>query len=858
MGECRGFDTTKPIQVLPVLAFTIQSSDEPDSGAEIPANVEGEFRSENMVFSDATPDNVQQMENSSTFDGLVKPSQNTELGKFLSRPTIIDVSTWSTSDTIGTLPGGFIYPWQALLSDAVIKRKIENYAFMKATLCLKVVVNGTKFHYGALRVSYEPLANSFPKRYNWPATAGSADTAIRIAYDQTPGAYIDPSSNTGAVLKMPMLYNREFVPLKHAVELQNLAKLRWVVFQPLRIANTGATTSLTITTFAWLEDVVLSGSTNALTLQSKDEYDEAGGPVSAPSMQIAKVARSLSNVPVIGKFAKATEMGASAIGNIAKLFGFTDVPNIQDVPPMVPVAGPHLASSQISVPYQPLNLNPKAQITIDPGVHGLPSTDELAIKNIATKKCFFAATDWATSDTTGTIIFNALVNPVTNYTGEMLNGSPPTVRARVNQHTPLSFASQFFRHWRGDLIYTIKLVKSKFHSGRLKVTWDPMTSDANNNPPVNTVYTTIIDLCDRDEYEIRIPWFYQLNYARTRSITDKVWTPGNSLALDPEYDNGALNISVLTKLAAPLSTASVGILVYVRAAENFEVNNPVTVPGTILEVQSKDTVDVEFHSSETGNVAPVMKHFGAPILSLRELLRRSQFLDRIQCPASAATKGFRLMKAWPCLPPMTGYDPNGLSSANCIYNGGTYSYNFVGQTIISFIISAYAGVFGSMNYTLVVDTGDNVSANDISVVRDPIAKNRSSFSGSIQGELNSSATLNQCRREFQRWSSTSSGGAIVSSRLNNTLQINVPYLNNFSFYSTDPYRVMTEAVPTGLLDDSNNHSWYASIWLKQTTANEVANRTTVASYVAAGPDFQVLMWVFPATHFVYASSPTAA
>lgn len=855
MGECREFDTRKLIQdFYPVLeGLQLQSSDSYEDSEEAAyATTTGDVQQGNLVFADSCDSNMDDTSILSKFGPVVQISQQTELGQFLSRPTLVDTRSWSTSDTIGPLPGNFIYIWHSLLSDTVIKRKIENYAFMKATLCIKVLINGTKFHYGSLRASYEPCAEAYPLRYNWHPVALGSNNAVRIAYDQTPGAYIDPSSNTGAEIRVPMLYNREFVPLKFASDVQDLGKLRWVVFEPLRVANTGATTSLTISTYAWLEDVSLSGSTNALTLQAKDEYDEAGGPVSAPAMGVAKVARALTNVPVIGRFAKATEMGATAIGGIAKLFGFTDVPNIQDVPPMAPLAAPHLATSQVSVPFQPLTLNPKSQITIDPSVHGLAQEDELAIQNIVSKKCFFASTVWTTSNTVGTQLFNCLINPSTDWAGSISQGSPATVRGYAIQHTPLSFVSQFFEHWRGDLIFTIKIIKSKFHSGRLRVTWDPMSGNGNVTPPANTVYNTIIDLSDRDEYEVRIPWFYQLNYARVRDVQDNIWNTGSSLTVEPGLDNGVLNISVLTTLAAPISSADVGILVYVHAGENFEVNNPADMNvSSLFTLQSKDTVEVDFETPNTPTPAPTMKHYGAPILSLRELARRSRLMDRIQCPPSTSTAGFRLVKSVQHLPVCKGYDPNGASTANCIYQGGTYAYNFTGNIFIPVLISAYAGVFGSLNYTFVLDTGGTQLGEDIGIYRSNTAKFASSSAGSIQGTLTTTSSLSAARRELVRFSEFDNGGVVSSTSLNNTLQVNMPYLNNFSFYSTDPARVLSPNAPSRFDDGSNRISLVYSAWLKQFTSEETSKRVTLATYVGAGPDFQVLQWVFPATAFVY-------
>jgi len=171
MGECRGLDTRKPIRMLNsvLLGLEIQSSDVIDDSesASYGDVSSGSDQQENMVFADSSAANVDNVSTLSNFQPVVAISKNTELGQFLSRPTLVDTRTWSTSDSIGPLSGNFIYIWHSLLSDPVIKRKIENYAFMKATLCIKMLINGTKFHYGCLRASYEPLSEGYPKRFDW-------------------------------------------------------------------------------------------------------------------------------------------------------------------------------------------------------------------------------------------------------------------------------------------------------------------------------------------------------------------------------------------------------------------------------------------------------------------------------------------------------------------------------------------------------------------------------------------------------------------------------------------------------------------------------------------------------------------
>ena len=158
-----------------------------------------------------------------------------------------------------------------------------------------------------------------------------------------------------------------------------------------------------------MTDVELMGTTNKLALQA-DEY--GNGAISKPATAVANLASMLTRVPVIGRFARATEIGASAVSRVAALFGYTNPPNIENVQPFYQMSAPQLATAEISVPYQKLALDPKTELSIDPQPFGLPGEDELALSYLKKKESFFGSTSWSTSDAATTQLFNCRISPV--------------------------------------------------------------------------------------------------------------------------------------------------------------------------------------------------------------------------------------------------------------------------------------------------------------------------------------------------------------------------------------------------------------------------------------------------------------
>jgi hypothetical protein len=130
-----------------------------------------------------------------------------------------------------------------------------------------------------------------------------------------------------------------------------------------------------------------------------------------------------------------------------------------------------------------------------------------------------------------------------------------------------------FKHWRGDIIIRMKVVCTKFHKGRLKISYDPRGDISTTDPAENAVYTEILDIGEKDDVELRIPYHQDLPWLKLdQTLTDN-WAPGNALAPRAGIDNGCLTVRVLTGLTAPVS-GIVNLNFFIRGAENFEFANP--------------------------------------------------------------------------------------------------------------------------------------------------------------------------------------------------------------------------------------------------------------------------------------------
>jgi len=110
---------------------------------------------------------------------------------------LLSTITWNESDSAGA--DNYIDPWNLFFSDARVKKKIDNYSFLRCKLKIKVVVNASPFYYGAMRFCYIP-ARGYK---NEQILFDGSNLNHLIPYSQTPGFWIYPSSSTGGEMELP-------------------------------------------------------------------------------------------------------------------------------------------------------------------------------------------------------------------------------------------------------------------------------------------------------------------------------------------------------------------------------------------------------------------------------------------------------------------------------------------------------------------------------------------------------------------------------------------------------------------------------------------------------------------------------
>ncbi len=775
-------------------------------------------------------------------------TEASSLEDFLSRPLRINTFDW-----LQTTPQGLfntISPWSLYLNDTRVAKKLANFAFLRANMHLKFVVNGSPFYYGSMRCVYQPLPNFTP------STIKSTGAQSLIPYSQRPGLYLRPGKNEGGELVLPFVWPKTWIT-NGVDSYDDLGTLTYHVYALLRSANSVTGSSVTVVTYAWLTDVHLSSATVIPQSTEKDEYGD--GPVSRPASAVAKVASSFKSVPMIGKFASATEIGANAVASIAKLFGYTNVPVIDDVSPYAPSAFPNFATTETGFPVHKLTTDAKNELSVTPEALGLPSEDELSLSSLNGRESYITQFIWNTTDGADTLLFNSRVTP------RMFYLASETTNALVDQ-TPMCFASAPFQYWRGDIIFRFQVVRSEYHRGRLRISFDPSGNATNNllntAENSNVVYTEIIDIAETDNVEFRVPYQQALAYLELRQTqfyqtTHIPWQDASfQSAQVGKYCNGYITVRVLNELSAPVASAPVSVMVFVKGADNLEYANPRDIPPytSVFQAQSLEQdegrIAVNMTKSKTSEQPERSRvYMGERILSMRPLLRRMQYVGPFNITTVPDTTSVGTMEYYfHKIPPYWGFDLNGENLAVKLVGSGNTAMNYANTTLLNWLLPAFLLYRGSVNWSFNLDGAGVLSAN-CGVSRYLQGPQQNAMTGHSVGQ-----SANGLSYVVTKFIPTGTGGMTVTNQTTQSgLNISLPNYTNYKFQSTVP-TAATKPATTGAQYDGSS----TDVGVFWTT-----NRKTLPAYcvlnrfAAIGTDFNMHYFINVPTLYYYATVPTS-
>jgi len=618
------------------------------------------------------------------------------LGGFLDRYVELESLQW----IIGSDFLEVTDPWTQWRTNPRIAQKLAHYRYLKCNLEVKFIVNGTAFHYGQLMAAYAPMLSYWGKDFNVTATAtankdesslynfrhygSSSGTKLKELTDSYfstfPHIMIIPGDNSPVALKLPFIWHNNYLRVNktddtHAVGTGYETPGSIVLTDLVGLARSTDTASNSLTVSVWCratdidvntptagvassEEIVVSTSLEGIA--SSEVEQASSGFVSSLATGMAEFAHATAVIPGVKPYAKATEVAATSVASIAQLFGFSKPTDASSSHQMAVSNGRGIALTNTADTSQKLAFDAHQEITVDSRVIGGDGTDEMCFAALNQKWWWCAKVPWVPSASVGgatsygflasypDLLYRCLVSPTmwrrfqTNHTSSR----------HAWQLNPAGYLANTFNFWRGSVTYRIQVVASKFHTGRIKIQFDPSNGDETKSD-VETRYTWILDLSEASEIDVTIP------YTAFRSYLDKQPLSPHGLQ-DPEYSDtvvattknnfderkhtGFLSISIVNHLVSPNGTeGKVHLSVWQRCENDTEYQVPGSVwHNNILkatgasEVETVDTEDLVCGSSspiEMWHTSPnpdrTSVWFGERVLSIRSLIKRFSYANTL-------------------------------------------------------------------------------------------------------------------------------------------------------------------------------------------------------------------------------------
>lgn len=494
-------------------------------------------------------------------------NNDSDLGDFLGRPVKVLETQW----VVGQPLFERFNPWELFLANARVKEKTSYYELLRMNLHAKFVISGTGFHYGRAIVSYNPyLYDEVTVERNF------LDQDI-IGASQKPHIFLNPTNNSGGQIDMPFFYHNNYISLTDN-DSSMMGELVVKSFGNLKHANLGDD-PVTVTVFVWASDVTLTVPTSLNTLAARDYSPQSGkmnaagdeygkGIISKPASAIAHAAGALTNLPSIAPYARATEMMAKGVGQMASNFGYSRPPVVTDMVLQKPSPTGNLSNTDAADAVNKLSLDSKQELTIDSRTVGLDGQDQMGIVDFACRESYLTNFSMASTQAPNTLLWNCRVGP-------SLYDSVPGVSAELHA-TPMCYLAQAFKYWQGSIKFRFQAVKSNFHKGRILLRWDPKSHGS--TVEYNTVYSRVIDLAEEDDFEVVIGWGQSQPWLQTEVMlpvrTDNIH---NTSRLSTSFDNkwnGILEVDVVNSLVAPAPDTSISFNVYVSCVPDIKFASP--------------------------------------------------------------------------------------------------------------------------------------------------------------------------------------------------------------------------------------------------------------------------------------------
>lgn len=582
-----------------------------------------------------------------------------DLTYFFSRPTLISRGNLlAGTGSLYTLPCS----WNNFVAEVPLwAERLRGVRGIRGDLVFTIEHNANPFHQGLLVASFQYGDNQF-LRGNKPAMC-----------THLPHVRLNLSDNTAATLTVPYLSEFEYWGSSGSEE--NYVSGRFFLTQVLGTPLLAGSTTPVFKVYMHLENIQLFGRLPLVTpsfivpqsgvgsqprgLSSAQQELKDNGKISGAIATAAQLPKAIGRAfPSISPFMGSVAWFLNASAKAASAFGFSKPSITKEY--MGIVRAPNFGEQTCDVPVVTTTVGAFANnsVAVSPALGGT-DIDEMAFDNVLTRPSQIFRGSISTADAHGATRYASHVALTHMWFRAPTGVAAPNVPGNIQWPSTsagnlaalpssLLYFGQNFRFWHGGFKYTFSFAKSKFHTGRVMVTFIPNFRQVLNTQTYAAVgieggpvpalfnadlqpsqYSKIFDLKSGSTFDFEVPYVSPVNHM---GFNDTMGFLSMQI-MDPLVNNGE-------------SSPTISFIVEVAALPGFYFAG---IAGPLIpsHVDNVDPV-IEFQSGVGASAVDSSQHsVGEKFMSLKQIMMTT-LVRRFSHPNTLLAQG--IIPHWCCLP----------------------------------------------------------------------------------------------------------------------------------------------------------------------------------------------------------------
>jgi len=260
-----------------------------------------------------------------------------------------------------------------------------------------------------------------------------------------------------------------------------------------------------------------------------------------------------------------------------------------------------------------LNMDIKQELSVNGRIVAGGAEDDMLFSSILSRNAYVGKFSWSTAQSHGALI------------GQFLNGPGLChwVSSTLICHSPMSWVSCAFAKWTGSLCWTIDIAASRFHTGRVRVTFIPEFTGTVDSLDV-AAHSMVIDLKDTRTVRFTVPYAAATPW---RKAGPHPFVDNGPTSAFGAYANGYIRLDVVDELAST-AASTVDILVYASGGPDLQFNVPTMATANRCSLVAGPDLDAQCEMTEQALFGPALLpstidsvYYGERFDSIRSMIK---------------------------------------------------------------------------------------------------------------------------------------------------------------------------------------------------------------------------------------------